>query len=483
MGEIPIKINPLRKNAAVILDIDNVNAKGFGIGRVDDFVLFVEGALPGERVEAHVIKLKPRYGYAKIVRIITPSPSRITPRCTVASACGGCQFQHCDYAAQLAIKKQMVIDAFVRIGGIADPPVAEVLGYAYGQTAATDVPEQDTPTTWFYRNKGIFPVAPANNADGFAIGMYAARSHRLVQIDECLLQHPAHKRVLFVVRNHMRTHHITPYDETTHTGLMRQVMVRTAAATGEVMVVLVANCDRLPAEDALAQTLAREAGATTVLINPHTTRGNTVLGKHFRILSGSGYIEESIGAVRYRISPQSFFQVNSHQVKVLYDVALHMAGDANHIIDAHVGAGGITLYAAHQAAAHGRDLYALGIDTVPAAIADAQKNAERNGMHDINFVIGAAEEVIPKLLEIAVPPQVVFLDPPRKGCGTPLLDALITAKIPKVVYISCDPATLARDVKLLCAGGYRLNQIQPVDMFPHTGHVECVAELTAEAIV
>ncbi|MCL2364513.1 MAG: 23S rRNA (uracil(1939)-C(5))-methyltransferase RlmD [Defluviitaleaceae bacterium] len=489
----------LRKNAIVTLDIINVNAKGFGIGRVDDFVLFTEGALPGERIEAQIVKLKSRYGFAKISRIITPSPARITPRCTVAAGlrpspsgiCGGCQFQHCDYAAQLEIKKQIVIDALTRIGGFSSPPVADVLGHF----------DASDTTPWHYRNKGIFPVAPADNADGFAIGMYAARSHRLVEIDECLLQHPMHKRVLFVVRNHMHARKITPYDESSHTGTMRQIMVRTSAATDEVMVVLVATCDHLPAEDELAQTLVRDAGATTVLINPHTARGNTVLGNRFRTLTGSGSIEESIGAVRYRISPQSFFQVNSHQVKKLYDIALQMAGNADYIIDAHAGAGGITLYAAHQAATQGRKLHALGIDIVAAAINDAQKNADLNGINNVTFQVGAAEEVIPTMLSAAnamnctnghpntvssVPtisaarPQLVFLDPPRKGCETPLLDALITAHIPKVVYISCDPATLARDIKHLHSGGYTLQQVQPVDMFPHTGHVECVALLTKE---
>ena len=456
----------LRKNATVLLDIANVNAKGQGIGRVGDFVLFVEGALPGEHVEARILKLKTRYGFAKVSRVVTPSPSRITPRCPVASVCGGCVFQHCDYNGQLAIKKQIVVDALARIGGIADPPMADVLGCA---------------TPWFYRNKGIFPVAPATNADGFAIGMYAARSHRLVEIDECLLQRPAHKRVLTVVRDYMRTHKVTPYDETTHTGWVRQVMVRTSAATGEVMVVLVANCDRLPAENELAQALTTDANASTVLVNTHTARGNVVLGKHFRVLSGSGYMEEHIGVSRYRISPQSFFQVNSHQVKVLYDTARHMAGNAVRIIDAHAGAGGITLYAAQQAATQGKTLHMLGIDTVASAISDAKENAALNGMFDINFVIGAAEEVIPKLLEVAEHPQAVYLDPPRKGCETPLLDALVTAKIRKIVYISCDPATLARDIKHLCAGGYTLKQVQPVDMFPHTGHIECVAELVVKA--
>jgi 23S rRNA (uracil1939-C5)-methyltransferase len=479
---------PLKKNAVIpSLLIESVNAKGFGVGRMDSFVLLVDGALPGDRLEARVVKVKARYGYAKTLRIITPSPHRIESPCPVSAACGGCQFRHCEYTAQLAIKKRIVVDAFVRIGGIEDPPVADVIG------GMTD--------SFRYRNKGVFPVVPAPNADGFAMGMYASRSHRIVEIDDCLIQHPAHVRVLSVIKEYMRRHKIPPYDETLHKGLMRQIMVRTSLATGEVMVALAVNGESLPKEKALAETLTAKAGATTVLVSPHTARGNAVMGERFRVVSGSGYIEEEIGGVRYRISAPSFFQVNPVQMKTLYDAALEQlalsAGTSRetiNIIDAHAGAGGIALYAAKHAARQGHAVYVVGVDIVAPAIEDAKVNAEINNIANAFFIAGASEDIIPALLSpdsappgllpglpagIPLPfrPDAVFLDPPRRGCEPGLLDTLLTAKIPHIIYISCDPATLARDVKHLCAGGYRLITVQPVDMFPMTGHVEAIALL------
>ncbi|MCL2190057.1 MAG: 23S rRNA (uracil(1939)-C(5))-methyltransferase RlmD [Defluviitaleaceae bacterium] len=463
---------PPRKNEVFFLDIENVNAKGFGVGRVNGFVLLVDGALTGDRMEARVLKTKTRYGYAKIQRLIRPSPYRIKSPCAVSnthsggSLCGGCQFQHCNYAGQLAFKKKIVIDALERIAGIAHPPVADVQGM--------DFTEGDAP--FRYRNKAVFPVVPSPNADGFSIGMYAARSHRIVEVNDCLIQHPSHVRVLSVVKEYMRAYNIPPYDEIAHRGLMRQVMVRTSRATGEIMVVLVINGEKLPGENALAEALSAEASASTVLISPHTERSNNVLGERFRTLTGSSYIEEHIGDVRYRISAPSFFQVNPIQVKVLYDCALEMAKiqPGETVLDAHAGAGGVALYAARNTQAS----HIAGIDIVAPAIINAKENAALNGIENTKFITGAAEEVIPTMLcANAFRPGVVFLDPPRRGCESPLLDALITAEIPRIVYISCDPATLARDIKHLCASGYRLEQVQPVDMFPHTGHVEAIASL------
>jgi 23S rRNA (uracil1939-C5)-methyltransferase len=453
----------MKKNTILTLTIENVNAKGFGIGRFDGFVLLVDGALPGETLEVRVLKVKTRYGYAKIQRIIKPSPARIKSPCSVSAFCGGCLFQHCEYTAQLAIKKQIVTDALIRIGGFENPPVADVSGM--------DVPKN-------YRNKAVFPVVPLDNEDGFAVGMYAARSHRLIEVNECLIQHPAHSKVLAVVKEHMRKYKITPYDEVQHKGKMRQIMIRTSFSTGEIMVVLVVNDKNLPAEKSLNESLITQAGVTTVFINIHTTRSNAVLGESFRILSGSGYIEEKIGKVRYRISAPSFFQVNPVQAKVLYDTAVSLLNpDVNYIVDAHAGAGGIALYAAMSQT--GTRLDILGIDISSPATNDANINAELNNLTNVKFITGAAEEIIPSMLrQNTFSPDAVFLDPPRRGCEPVLLDALITAKIPQIIYISCDPATLARDSKHLCTGGYDLQTVKLVDLFPHTGHVEAVALLS-----
>ena len=445
------------KNTRHIIEIENITAKGFGIGNIDGFTLFVDGALPGDKVDVHILKVKSRYGYGKIMEIINPSPARVKSPCPVSIHCGGCQWQHCEYQAQLDFKKRIVIDALERIGGIPNPPVNDVIG-------------MENPAR--YRNKAVFPVVPSSSKDGFTIGMYAPRSHRIIEVKDCGIQHEAHINVLTAVKQHMRRHKINAYDETTHTGLMRFIMVRTSLATGEVMAVLIIKGKTLPGEREIVESLAAQ-GVTTTLINIHEARGNAVLGNDFRILSGLGHIHEHIGLIEYQISASSFFQINPVQTKILYETAVSQAAlnDAQNAIDAHAGAGGVLLHAAKHAKS------AIGIDIVPSAINDAQKNSELNGISNTQFICGAAEEVIPELLKTEVP-HVMFLDPPRKGCEAPLLDAIIAAKVPRLIYISCDPATLARDIKILKTGGYNLVAAQPIDMFPFTGKVEVCCLLT-----
>ena len=447
----------VKKNAIMSIQIENVTAKGFGIAKINDFVLFTEGGLPGDKLEVKIIKVKPRYGYGKILRVLTPSPHRIPSPCPVSDKCGGCQWQHCDYQAQLGFKKQIVIDALTRLGGISDPPVTDVVG-------------METPQP--YRNKAIFPVVPIGMHD-FAIGMYAPRSHRIIPIEECAIQHPAHVPVIKIVGDFMRRHKIPAYDETTHSGTMRYILIRTGKATGEIMVALAINADGLPKENKLAAALT-DIGVTTILINSHKAKGNAVMGPDFRTITGEGFIREQIGAVWYQLSAPSFFQVNPVQTAVLYDMAVGMAGLTGDEIamDAHVGVGGVALPAASRAKE------VIGVDIVQEAIDDANKNAAINRISNARFICGVAEEVIPDMLDSgATPPDVIFLDPPRKGCDNRLLDAIITAKIKTIVYISCDPATLARDVKRLTQGGYKLDVAAPVDMFPMTGKIEVITQL------
>jgi len=448
----------ISKNNVYNIDIESVTGKGFGVGHINGFTVFVDGALPGDALKIYIVKAKTRYGYGKIVEILRPSPYRIQSLCPVFDRCGGCQWQNCDYKAQLDFKRQIVIDALERIGGIQNPPVKDTLGML-------------RPAS--YRNKAVFPVVPANNEHGFAIGMFSARSHRIVEIDNCGIQHPAHVAVLKIVKKFMRRNKIEPYNELTHTGLLRYIMVRTSLATNEIMVVLTVNGNGLPLEVRLVEDLTA-AGVTTVVISRNTSRNNLVLGDHFRVASGSGFITERIGHVKYQISAPSFFQVNPVQTKTLYEIAAKQANVRGKVVlDAHVGAGGVALYVAKHAKR------VLGVDIVHAAVDDGAKNAELNGVANMQFICGAAEEVIPPMLADAgqEPPEVIFLDPPRKGCELALLDALVCVSVPRIVYISCDPATFARDVKVLVAGGYRLSDVQPVDMFPHTGKVEVSALL------
>lgn len=446
-----------QKNTQHTVTITSVTAKGAGVGSIDGFTVFVDGALPGDVVNTHLVKAKSRYGFGKIVEILTPSPHRIQSPCPVFDKCGGCQWQNCQYPAQLQFKKQIVIDALERIGGVKNPPVADVMGMIGGTPA-------------HYRNKAVFPIVPSDGEGGFAIGMFAPRSHRIIPLDYCNIQHTAHVPVLKAIKKYMTRNQVTPYNETTHKGLMRFVTIRTSLATKEVMVVLTVNGNGLPLEARLVEDLTA-AGATTVVVSRHTAKNNVVLGEHFRVVSGSGFITERIGHVSYQISAPSFFQVNPIQTKALYEVALNQAQlKGKTVIDAHVGAGGVALFAAKYAKT------LIGVDIVEAATKDGEKNAALNHVTNLQFLCGAAETVLPPMIA-EVAPEVMFLDPPRKGCDPALLHAIVEAKVPRLVYISCDPATFARDVNTLVAGGYVLEAVQPVDMFPHTGKVEVVGTL------
>jgi len=443
----------IKKNARHEVEIIDVTAKGFGVGNIDGFTLFIDGGLPEDRILAQIVKVKARYGYGKIIEIQKPSPYRIESLCPVSARCGGCQWQHCDYKAQLGFKKRILTDALVRIGGIENPPVEDVTG-------------MDTPLR--YRNKAVFPVVPGAGGEGFQIGMYAPRSHRIVEVSDCIIQDDAHKEVLDILKKHMKRHKLTAYDETTHKGLVRFVIVRTSVDTDEVMVVLVINGKVLPGEVEFSKKL-EEIGVTTMLINRHESRGNTVMGEHFRLVYGTGFIHERLGDINYRLSAPSFFQINTTQANKLYDIAVSLAAldGTENIIDAHTGVGGVALYAAK----HVKNVH--GIDVVQAAVSDAEENARLNGIVNARFTCGTAEAVLPDLLNHGgEKTHAVFLDPPRKGCEPELLKILAESRVEKIIYISCDPATLARDIKILCAEGYSLETARPVDMFPMTGKIE-----------
>jgi len=450
------------KNSEITIKITAVSAKGFGVGRYGNYVLLVYEGLPGDELLVRVVKANKHYGYAKILRIVTPSPHRLDASdvCPHATRCGGCQWLHCDYTAQLDFKKQIVADALAKIGGVKNAPMHDTIGMV------------GSPLR--YRNKAAFPVVPMDNADGFEIGMYEARSHKIVPVADCAIQHPAHVPILAAFRQYMRRAALTAYDEHTHSGLVRNIMVRTSFATNDVMVVIAINGKWLPDEGRLAAELAK-AGATTVVIRKHTKKGDVSSNiADYRVISGPGHIMEHIGDLKFMLAAPSFFQVNPVQTKRLYDIALDMAelDGTGSAIDAHCGVGSIALYVAK----HVEQI--IGVDIVPSAIHDAHQNAALNDINNAAFICGYAEVEIPAMLASGTVPRVIFLDPPRKGCDKALLDAIIAAKTEKVVYISCDPATLARDIKVLTeSGGYILKSVQPVDMFPMTSKVEVVAQL------
>ena len=445
------------KNQKLELFIEDMTDNGEGIGKAEGYPLFVAGAVPGDRVEALVLKAGKGYGFAKTVRVVTPSPDRTEPRCPVAGPCGGCQLQNLTYGAQLSFKERKVASCLSRIGGVADPPVRPILG-------------MDDP--WNYRNKAQYPVSLS--PDGrLMCGFYGARSHRIVEAGQCLLGSPRQTEILAVVREWMEENGIAPYDEASGKGVVRHILIRESSDGSQSMVCVVANRDRLPAAEELVKKL-KDSSVTSVSFNVNKEKTNVILGHKTVPLSGPPYIEDRIGENIYRVSPASFFQVNKRQTEVLYREALAAANLTGNeeVWDLYCGTGTITLFLArHAAVVH-------GVEVVAAAVADARANAARNNIRNVDFTAARAEELIPKLSAAGrFTADVVVVDPPRKGCGSELLATLLDAKPARIVYVSCDPATLARDVKVL-SEKYRLEFAQPVDMFPQTVGVETIVQLS-----
>lgn len=450
----------LKKNDILELSIEALGSEGEGIGRVDGYTLFVKDALPGDVIRAKVLKTKKTYGYARLEELLAPSPDRVTARCPVARQCGGCQLQHLSYESQLAYKQNKVADCLTRIGGLGTKenlPMEPVLG-------------MEEP--WYYRNKAQFPIG--RKADGsVAIGFYAGRTHSIIDTSHCHIQAEVNEQILQILREFLTEYGISTYDETSHTGLVRHILTRVGFVTGEIGVCLIINGRKLPHSEVLCDRLMEALPAIrSISLNVNTKDTNVILGTEMIPLRGELYIHDYIGDVQFQISPLSFYQVNPIQTKVLYEKALEYAGlTGNEVVwDLYCGIGTISLFLAQKA----KMVY--GVEIVPAAIDDARRNAALNGITNAEFYVGAAEDVAPSLPH----PDVIVVDPPRKGCDAKLLETILKVAPPKVVYVSCDPATLARDLRVLVDGGYTLKKVQPVDQFAHTTHVETVVELIKE---
>jgi len=479
---------PVRKNDEVTLDIIGLTQDGEGVGRADGFTLFVQGALPGERVRAKVLKVKKQYGYAKMLELLQASPDRVEAPCPIYRQCGGCQLQHMDYAAQLAWKRQHVIDSLTRIGKlrVADAAgAAEAAGDAGGAGGVVADGVVVHPTIgmdepWRYRNKAQVPIgmAQADMADGAAGsligGFYARGSHRIIDMDACVIQHERNDESVRVVKRIGTRLGIRAYDETTGRGLLRHVVVRTGFVTGETMVCLVTNGTRIPRVDELVEGIRRALpDVRSIVQNVNTRNTNVIFGDETRVLWGSDVIYDELDGLRFAISARSFYQVNPAQTVALYRKAVEYAGLTGRetVIDAYCGIGTISLFLARRAGK------VYGVESVPEAVEDARRNAALNGIANASFEVGLAEEVIPRWREAGIAADVIVVDPPRKGCDAKLLDTIVRMRPKRVVYVSCNPATLARDLAVLEAGGFRTMEVQPVDMFPHTGHVECCVSL------
>lgn len=470
------KVNTLlKKDDMLELQIQDMGIDGEGIGKVEGITLFVKDAIIGDKILAKVMKMKKNYGYARMMEILAPSPYRVEPKCEFHRQCGGCQMQVLDYAKQLEFKENKVKNNLIRIGGFenAEELMEPIIG-------------METP--YYYRNKAQFPVG--RDKDGKIVtGFYASRTHSIIPNRNCHLGADINKQVLDIVIDFMESNGIEPYDEKTGTGLVRHVLIRKGFTTGQVMVCLVVNGKKMPFAELLVEKLCALEGMTSITLNVNQKNTNVILGEELILLWGQDYITDTIGDIKYQISPLSFYQVNPVQTEKLYQTALDYAGLTGEetVWDLYCGIGTISLFLAQKAK------QVNGVEIVPQAIENAKNNAVLNGISNAEFFVGKAEEVLPEFYEreskkgsgtesdkisSMLYPDVIVVDPPRKGCDEKCLETIVKMQPQKVVYVSCDSATLARDLKYLCENGYELKKVRPVDMFPQTVGIENVCLLS-----
>ena len=462
--------NQMQKNQTVITEITDIGVNGEGIGKVDGYTLFIKDAVIGDQVEAKVTKARKNFGYARLMKILSPSPDRVNARCAFARQCGGCQIQEMSYEKQLEFKARKVRGNLERIGGF--PP--ELLDRVMEPAVGMDQP-------FGYRNKAQFPFG--TDKEGRPVtGFYAGRTHSIIANTDCALGAPVNREILEIILTYMEENHVPSYDEKTGTGVIRHALIRFGFTTKEIMVCLVINSRKLPYEERLVEKLRAIEGMTSISVSPNMEQTNVIMGSTFRVLWGKEYITDYIGSVKYQISPLSFYQVNPVQTEKLYSLALEYADlqGGESVWDLYCGIGTISLFLAQKAG------QVYGVEIVPQAIIDARKNAQINGIKNAEFFVGKAEEVLPDYYDRykkehggeRARADVIVVDPPRKGCDEALLETVVKMAPERVVYVSCDSATLARDMKYLCGNGYEVRKVRAVDMFPMTVHVETVVLLS-----
>ncbi len=474
----------MQKNESVTVTIQDMGVNGEGIGRVNGYTLFIKDAVIGDVVEAKVTKAKKNYGYARLMNIITPSEHRVEPVCPFARKCGGCQIQELSYEKQLEFKQNKVLENLERIGGFSP----EVLNEVFGPVVGMEKP-------FGYRNKAQFPFG--TDKDGQPItGFYAGRTHDIIANTDCALGVPVNREILELVLAFMKKYHVPSYNEKTGEGLIRHALIRYGFATKEIMVCFVVNKGKaacsgkgagnktvsrgvwFPHQEILVGQLAQIPGMTSITVSPNPRQTNVIMGERYEVLWGKPFITDYIGEVKYQISPLSFYQVNPVQTEKLYGLALVYAGlkGQETVWDLYCGIGTISLFLAQKA---GR---VYGVEIVPQAVEDARRNAEINGIENAEFYVGKAEEVLPEYYERyekehpgkQAHADVIVVDPPRKGCDGALLKTMVDMQPERIVYVSCDSATLARDLKYLCGEGYEIKKGRVVDQFGMSVHVETI---------
>lgn len=447
--KLPVEINKIYE-----VKIQSLGSSAEGVGRIDNFTVFVNGALPNETVKVKIIEIKKSYAVGKLLEVLEKSHDRVEPLCSIYEKCGGCQLQHMSYEGQLRVKQQQVKDAIERIGHQKNLPVLPTLG---------------AENPWNYRNKVAFPVGREKGKT--IVGCFAQGTHKIIDASDCLIQDKLNNEAINAVREVIDKLRIPVYDEDRHTGVIRHVVARTGK-NGQLMVVLVTAKKELKDEKIIVNMLRKKLPQMVSLQqNVQTYKNNVILGRETKVLWGKPTIKAQLGKLSFNVSARSFFQVNTKQAEVLYDTAMEYAQltGKETVIDAYCGTGTISLYLAQRA----HKVY--GVEIVSPAIADAKKNARENNLRNAEFIVGDCTEVMPRLYKQGVRPDVIVVDPPRAGCTPVVLETFANMKPQRIVYVSCNPATLARDIEILESLGYKAEKVQPVDMFSHSSHTESVA--------
>ncbi|KAF1677301.1 MULTISPECIES: 23S rRNA (uracil(1939)-C(5))-methyltransferase RlmD [Bacillus] len=450
---------PVEKNEYYDVIFEDLTHEGAGVAKVQGFPIFVPNALPEEKAQIKVTRVKKGFAFGRLIELKEESPHRTDAPCPIYKQCGGCQLQHMTYEGQLLFKQKQVKDVLERIGKL------DLSNVTVHPTLGMEDP-------WNYRNKAQVPVGEREG--GLVAGFYQQRSHDIIDMSACLIQQSKNDEAVQAVKDICANYDVKAYNEERHKGWLRHIMVRYGVVTGEMMIVFITRTNDFPHKAKIIEDItAQFPHVKSIVQNINPTKTNVIFGNETNVIWGEEYIYDLIGDVKFAISARSFYQVNPEQTKVLYDKALEYAelqGEET-VIDAYCGIGTISLFLAKQA----KKVY--GVEIVPEAIEDAKRNAELNGITNAEFAVGEAETVIPKWYEEGITADTLVVDPPRKGCDEALLRTIVEMKPKRVVYVSCNPGTLARDLRVLEDGGYQTREVQPVDMFPHTNHVECVAVL------
>ena len=451
----------MKKNDIYEIEITGITHEAMGVGKVDNMAVFVQGAIEGETVVAKIIKVARNYAVARVEEWLCRSPERREPFCPVYKRCGGCSLQHMSYDKQLKFKHRVVTDNLERIGGFRGIQVNPVIG-------------MDDPMN--YRNKAQYPVGMGD--EGPIAGFYARRSHTVVDSESCGIQYVGSEKVKKAVMEAVRELNISVYNEETGEGVLRHIVTRVSHSTGDIMVILVAAREEIPGLDRLVRKITGEIPEIkSIVLNINRRRDNVILGDIVKTVYGTDTLTDKLGHLTFHISPLSFYQVNSVQTVILYEKAVEFAGltGSETVFDLYCGIGTISLFLAEKAAK------VIGVEVVPEAVEAANRNAKLNKIFNTEFYCGTAEDIVPRLYEEGVRADVVVVDPPRKGCDAVLLETMVNMQPERIVYVSCNPSTLARDLKYLAANGYGIREVQPVDLFPWTEHVECVVLMCASS--